>query len=447
VTPLAIALAFGLLAAGTASARTWTVGAAGADFPLIAPALDAAADGDTIAVGPGVYRENLVVRRRVSIVGRGAVLYGLGSGSVIRVMADGVEIRGLTIEGSGAGESNEMDAAIQVSSSRARIAGNIMRRVFYGVVIAGGADSQVMDNDITGFIDAPFGRRGDGVYVYRSRGNRVLRNRIRGQRDAVYFQYAPGGAAEHNIVDSSRYGIHVMFSNDIAIRGNELRGVSVGANIMDSRAIVVGANRFERNRGAAAVGLTLKQCDDSSIRDNVLIDNARALQVDGASRNHFTGNRFIYNDTAVVLFSSAERNTFSGNVFDGNWSDVVVTGSGGGTSWSATGRGNRWSRYSGFDFDGDGVGDAPHPLLTPFAVIEGANPVARLFLQTPAAAGLALAARAGLGFGGAEHDTAPLVAAAPSEAAPPERHAGAALSLALLTAALVVGIAREVAPC
>ena len=35
--------------------------------------------------------------------------------------------------------------------------------------------------------------------------------------------------------------------------------------------------------------------------------------------------------------------------------------------------GNRWSRYSGFDFDGDGIGESAHPLLGPFERIEGAN--------------------------------------------------------------------------
>jgi nitrous oxidase accessory protein len=163
VRRIAVAAALVLIAAGPAAARTWTVGSTGADFPLIAPALAAAQDGDTVAVGPGVYRENLVLHRRVSIVGRGSpVLYGLGTGTVIRILAPGCEIRGLIIEGSGAGERNEMDAAIQVASSGNRITGNTMRRVFYGVVI-GASGNEVSDNHITGFVDLPFGRRGDGI--------------------------------------------------------------------------------------------------------------------------------------------------------------------------------------------------------------------------------------------------------------------------------------------
>jgi len=60
---------------------------------------------------------------------------------------------------------------------------------------------------------------------------------------------------------------------------------------------------------------------------------------------------------------------------------------------SFDGRGNYWSRYRGFDFDGDGIGETPHPVVGAFERLEGANAAARLFLQSPAAAGLDLAAR------------------------------------------------------
>lgn len=444
---LALVAALVLVAAPATAARTWTVGAAGADFPLISPALAAAADGDTILVGPGVYRENLVLHRRVSIVGHGSpLLFGLGTGSVIRILAPGCEIRGLVIEGSGTGETNDMDAAVQVASSGNRIVDNTMRRVFYGVVI-GAPDNEVADNRITGFLDLPFGRRGDGIYVYRSRSARVLRNHIVGQRDGIYFQYAPGGIAEGNLVEASRYGLHVMFANDIVVRGNTFRRSSVGANLMESRRIRIEDNNIEHNRGASAIGLALKGCDDSMVRGNLLSDNARGLQVDGSSRNTFADNRLLYNDTAVLLVASAEQNVFTGNLFDANWSDVVVSGRGGATVWSRAGRGNQWSGYRGFDFDGDGIGESSHPLLTPFAAIEGSNPIARLFLGTPAAAGLELAARAGLAPGLGDSDPHPVVGGAgDARQTEPGRQTAGTVTLTLLMFALAVAGVREVLP-
>ena len=377
-----------------AESRVWTVGRGDTDFPLIAPAVAAASDGDEIRVGAGVYREDLVLGRRISIVGDGrAVLFGTGNGSVIDVRADGCEIRGLTIDGTGTGATNQMDAAIRISSNGNVVVGNIMRRVFYGVVVAGGADNRIEGNQIEGLLGLPFGRRGDGVYVYRGPRNRVLRNRIVGQRDAIFLQYAHGGSVEANVVESSRYGLHDMFSDDTVIRGNVFRESLVGANLMNSRRLTLDRNEFSRNRGVTAVGLSLKDCDGSVVSGNTFTGNARGLQLDGSSGNKFLNNEFSQNDTAVRLQASAERNTFAGNRFRQNWSDVVESGGGGSTAWSHDRRGNRWDDYTGFDFDGDGIGDSAHPLVRPFERVEGANDMARLYLQSPAAGALDLVAR------------------------------------------------------
>lgn len=375
-------------------AKVWTVGDRGADFPLIAPAIAASGPHDVIQVRRGVYREDLTLDHPVSIVGEpGMVLFGTGSGTVIEIRAPGCEIRGLTIDGTGTGASNEMDAAIRITSSGNRIIGNRIRRAFYGIVVAGAAGNLIEGNDIAGLADEPFGRRGDGIYLYRAPNNQIRRNTVSGMRDAIYFQYAPGGVAEGNVVRASRYGLHDMFSDNTRIAGNVFHACSAGANLMNSSSLVIEANEFSENRGVTAVGLALKDCDRSEIRGNRFENNGKGLQLDGATGNRFTENRFVQNDTAVRLMPSAECNVFAKNEFAGNWSDVVAAGDGGSTQWSAGGAGNRWSAYAGFDFDGDGVGDTPHSLSGPFERIEGANALARLFLQSPAASALALVAR------------------------------------------------------
>jgi nitrous oxidase accessory protein len=374
--------------------RTWTVGGPGADFPFIGPAIVAAAAGDAITVRSGVYREDLVIDKTLALIGEGTpTLFGTGVGSVVTIEADGCELRGFAIEGSGTGQTNEMDAAVQVRSNANRIVDNHLRRVFYGIVVAGGMHNEIADNAIEGLRDLPFGRRGDGIYLYRAPDNFVARNRISGERDAIYFQYAPRGRAVDNVVSDSRYGLHDMFSDDTVIARNVFAGSAVGANIMNSRRIRLERNRFAGNRGVPGVGLTLKDCDDAIARENSIVENARGLLIEGSSTNRFVDNTFRSNDTAIALFSSAERNAFGGNRFADNWSDVVLSGRDSGTAWSIEGRGNIWDRYRGFDFDGDGIGEAPHPVVGAFERIESANAAARLFLRSPAAAGLELAAR------------------------------------------------------
>jgi len=91
------AVLFTLLAAN-ADARTWTVGGVGADFPLIAPAIAASSDGDVIEVRAGVYREDLVLDRRLSIIGIGRpTLFGTGVGTVVTIVAAGCQVSGFAI--------------------------------------------------------------------------------------------------------------------------------------------------------------------------------------------------------------------------------------------------------------------------------------------------------------------------------------------------------------
>lgn len=406
----AMAAVMVVMLASLAEARTWTVGGVGADFPLIAPAIAAAAAGDVIRVRGGVYREDLLLDKRLSIIGEAQpTLFGTGLGSVVTIVSAGCVLSGFTIEGSGTGQTNEMDAAVQVRSDGNRIVGNRMRRVFYGVVVADARGNEITDNEIQGLRDLPFGRRGDGIYLYRAPENVVARNRVSGERDGIYFQYAPRGQAIDNVVSDSRYGLHDMFSDDTVIAGNTFTSSVVGANVMNSRRIQIERNRITRNRGVPGIGLTLKDCDDSIVRDNEIAENARGLLLEGSSVNRFRQNTFRANDTAATLFASAEHNAFDGNRFVDNWSDVVLSGRDSGTRWSVDGRGNYWSRYRGFDFDGDGVGDAPHPIIGAFERLEGTSPAARIFLQSPAAAGLELASRLSGRLGDDAIDDRPLV--------------------------------------
>ena len=430
-----------MLAAAPLGARAWRVGGAGADFPLIGPAIAAAAAGDTIVVSAGVYREDLVLDRTLSIRGEGfPVLMGTGLGTVIDVAAPGCEIRNLRIEESGTGLTGRMDAAIHLGSDRNVVAGNRLSRVFYGVV-SEGADNRIEGNVVAGFSGEPYGRRGDGLYCYRAPRGVVADNAIRGMRDGIYLQYAAGTRVFRNTVSDSRYGLHDMFTDGARFEGNVFTGCSVGANVMNCRRIEIRGNRFVGNRGVASAGLAFKECDESTVSDNEFADDVRAIQIDGSSRNRFAGNRFSFNDTAVQLFASAEENVFTENAFEGNLTPVVITGGASSTRWSESGRGNFWSGYRGIDFDGRGTGRQPQPVASAFSRIEGNNPAARLFLASPAAAALDFAAASVLPEDEGAIDRAPLVRR-PGVAAPRGRSGALPALAAAMLAAIFVPRAR-----
>lgn len=163
-------------------------------------------------------------------------------------------------------------------------------------------------------------------------------------------------------------------------------------------------------------------------------------------------NLISANDVAIQAFGSATQNQFEYNNFVDNLSPILVVGAPGDTRWNGESAGNYWSDYTGYDLDGDGIGDVPHKITNLFAHLEGNYPRLRLYLDSPAALALALAER---GFplleGHVEEDMKPLMRPAkltfqsmPARAPLSRRATAALLPLAMLLAAalLMVGTRR-----
>ena len=70
--------------------------------------IDAAAPGDVVTVGPAVYRERIIIRKPLTLVGEGfPAIAGDGTDKTVRIEADRVTLRGFRISGSGLNLSND----------------------------------------------------------------------------------------------------------------------------------------------------------------------------------------------------------------------------------------------------------------------------------------------------------------------------------------------------
>jgi nitrous oxidase accessory protein NosD len=79
------------------------------DYGTIQQAINNAGAGDTIQVWAGTYTENIIVFKRLSIIGNGTtntIIDGSISGDVVRISANNVIIQGFTITGSGIVSTN-----------------------------------------------------------------------------------------------------------------------------------------------------------------------------------------------------------------------------------------------------------------------------------------------------------------------------------------------------
>jgi nitrous oxidase accessory protein len=356
--------------------------------------VDSARPGDTIFVAPGVYQGNVILNKRVALIGIGApVVRGDDRGSVVTITADSCTVKGLIIEHCGPMLVEE-DAGILVKSSSNHVEGNELRDVLFGIYLLQVEHTTVTGNTISGRAHLDLGERGSGIHVWNSRGNQLVGNKITDVRDGFYIQNASGQRSERNEVSRSRYGLHYMYADSNIFLYNVFHSNVAGAAVMYSRGIRMRHNVFMHNRGFASFGILFQDCHGMEADSNVIADNEVGIFFEATTANRFRHNIIARNDVALQMFQNSIQNVFTENNFIDNLSPLSIVGKRTGSHWNTSGRGNFWSSYEGYDLNDDGIGDIPMSIQNVFQYLEGQNPNLRLYLYSPASQAIAAASRA-----------------------------------------------------
>ena len=109
----------------------------------------------------------------------------------------------------------------------------------------------------------------------------------------------------------------------------------------------------------------------------------RCLFVYNAHKNTIRDNRFEDCGIGIHFTAGSERNEILGNAFVGNRTQVKYVGSKW-VEWSDSKGGNYWSDNAAFDFDGDGIADAPYRPNDTMDHVLWTQPAAKLLLGAPA---------------------------------------------------------------
>lgn len=363
-------------------------------FVTLQAALQQAQDGDTIQVQAGVYPGPVVVERAVRLEGIGwPVIDGGGVGTVVTLAAPGIVFQGFVVRNSGV-EPDRDHAGITLTAADITVSDNRLEDVLFGIFVAQADRAVLRNNDIASKPQYDLARKGDGIRLWYSRGVLVEGNHVRGTRDVVMW-YSSEVIVRGNHIEGGRYGIHLMYCDHALIEDNRLRDNSVGIYTMYSRQVRLRRNEIRRQRGPSGYALGFKDADGVTVEENLLVDNGAGVFMDGTPFTpnggaRFTHNILAFNDVGVIVLTAVRGATFHSNTFWENLEQVALQGGGkpGENQW----QGNYWSDYTGFDADGDGIGDIAYRSERAFENMTDREPLLRALIFSPAAQAIEMAA-------------------------------------------------------
>lgn len=359
------------------------VDCASAGPPPLQALIDAAPVGAVLRPPAGRYAGPAVIGKSLTLDGGGRVILdGGGRGTVLSVRAGHVGVRGLRLTNSGDSHDG-VDAGLLIEADHARVEGNTLDHVLFGIHLKQANHARVRGNTIRGR-PAELNLRGDGIRLWNSRFNRIEGNFLDGIRDLTIANSVENLFSRNAIVNG-RYGMQLVFSPRNRIEGNLVSHTTTGIAVLYSDQITLRGNRVEHARDVAGAGLAFKGSGEALVAGNTLLHCTVGIQTDAPPNpeapHRFIGNRLAHNVTGMYFYGEKGGHVVRGNQFLNNLLQVGVSGatSARDNDW----HGNYWDDYRGFDRDGDGIGDTPHTVHYYADRIWMETPQARFFRDSP----------------------------------------------------------------
>jgi nitrous oxidase accessory protein len=374
-----VLILFSLVAGQTTRANLLKVGHL-QKYKSIQAAILASANGDTILVENGLYKEkNITINKAVTMIGvRFPVLDGEHQFEILSLKSNHITIQGFRIIHSGVSSMEEISGIKIYNSRDVTITNNILEDDFFGIYVQAGTHCRIENNEIKAFSQIEQ-QSGNGIHCWKCDSMLIRKNNISGHRDGIYFEFVTNSVIELNTsAHNLRYGLHFMFSHQDEYVSNIFRNNGAGVSVMFTHGVTMLKNRFEDNWGDGSYGLLLKEISDSQISGNQFTNNTAGIYMEGASRIQIEGNIFQRNGWAIKIQASCMDVRVSDNNFLSNTFDIATNGVLVLNSFNH----NYWDKYEGYDLNKDNVGDVPFHPVSLFSMIVEKNPSAMMLFRS-----------------------------------------------------------------
>ena len=292
------------------------VGGAGfGNYSSIQDAVNAANNEDTIFVHNGIYYENLILNKSITIVGedrRNTIIDGNGSGEAIVIDADNVCIRNFTIKNKGTS-----GVGISINADGSTVSYNLVTDNGWSGIETGSAckDCTIYENNIV--------NNGYGIFFNEKTMNinfsinTISNNSL----DGIYLDQSSNGVVTDNIIDrNGDDGLSLTFSSDIVVYKNYIVNSMDNGIYMYSSGVLINENIIA---GSTEGGIFLRNSNGSQIVWNNVVENGNGIELTFQSCNNIINNNTIRSNN-IGIYSSADAgsNDFLDNIFSDNNEDI-----------------------------------------------------------------------------------------------------------------------------
>ena len=324
--------------------------------------------GSRVELPKGVFRGPIIIDKPLILEGfkQKSIIKGDGNGTVITILSPHVEIKDITIQGSGKQRYN-FDSGIKVENARDITIKNCkIKQTLFGIIFHNTSDSKIINNTITSYKERVVDNRGDGIRLWGSNNNLIANNHLIRSRD-LSISRSNNNTIKNNVIKESRYGIMVDMSRDVNITSNKIALNYAGIMVGNGKNINIKDNIIAKTRLSTGVGIMLKNGKNIHVSHNLITANSQAFYIDSAPseigiQRYIDHNEIIRNNNAFHFHSVVKNNIIKNNNIVENLEDVLIDSEGYGKYKNVIEE-NYWDRYIGFDKDGDGISDMPYQVL------------------------------------------------------------------------------------
>jgi len=161
--------------------------------------IDNASDGDIIYIPNGTYYENIVINKSISLIGENkntTIIDGSGSGTVVHISADWINISGFNICNAISG--------VHISSKWNCISSNIITNNDYGISFGSCYGNIIKENIIFK------NKYGLELWIFCSSHN-ITNNNISNNRYGIFLEGSTSNNINSNIISNNIFGIYLKY--------------------------------------------------------------------------------------------------------------------------------------------------------------------------------------------------------------------------------------------